>query len=127
MPSDDVDDSKVVEDVHVYSESFSTIQDTSIDPCPPILNEILMSSTGTSDIVDALVDSNTLIPNEIYIHEKNQESQEIEIESIIATPSMSSFNELLEFLAMLHQISPGVSSFSGCLKFSPKFLQILSS
>ena len=59
MPSDDVDDSKIVEDVHVHSEISSIIEDTSIDPCPPILNEIHVYSASTIDIVDALVDSST--------------------------------------------------------------------
>jgi len=34
-----------------------------------------MSSAGTSDGVYVLVDSSTLTPDEIYIHEKNQKSQ----------------------------------------------------
>ena len=38
-----------------------------------------VSSAGTSD-VDVLVDSSILIPDEIYAHEKNQESQEAEVE-----------------------------------------------
>ena len=59
MPSDNVDDLKV-EDVHVNSEISSVIEDTSIDPCPSILNEIPMSSASTSDVVDALVDFSTL-------------------------------------------------------------------
>ena len=33
-----------------------------------------MSSQSTIDIVDALVDSSTPTPDEIYIHEENQES-----------------------------------------------------
>ena len=48
-----VDDSKVVEGVHVHSEICSVIEGTSIDPCPPILNEIPMSSESTIDVVDA--------------------------------------------------------------------------
>ena len=39
-------------------------------------------SAGTSDVVDALVNSSTPKPDEIYIHEKNQMSQETEVEFI---------------------------------------------
>ena len=38
MPSDNVNDSKVVEDVDFHSEISSVMEDTPIDPCPPILN-----------------------------------------------------------------------------------------
>ena len=44
--------------------------------------------------------------------------------SIVVTPSVSSSSESLEFLVMLHKINFGVSFFSGCLNFSPQFLQI---
>jgi len=124
VPSDDVDNSKVVDDVHVHSEISSIIEDTSIDPCLPILNEIPMSSESTTDVVDALVESNAHITDETYVYKDDQESQETEIGSIIATPSMSSSSKSLEFLAMLHQVSSGLSSFSGCLEFSPEFFQI---
>jgi len=33
-----------------------------------------MLSARTSDVVDALVNSSTPMPDEIYIHEENQES-----------------------------------------------------
>jgi len=36
---------------------------------------------------------------------KNQQSKETKIESIVTTSSVSSSNESLEFLAMLHQVS----------------------
>ena len=83
-----------------------------------------MSSACTSDIVNALVDSSSFSSDEIYIHEKNHESQETEIEPIIATPSISFCSESLEFFVMLYQVSSGVSSFNRCMKFSPKLLQI---
>ena len=101
MPSDDVDDSKVVEDVHAYSEISSIIEGTSIDPCPSIHNEIPMFSAITSDVMNTLVDSSKFTPAEIYIYEENQESQETRIESITGTPSMTYSSESLEFLAIL--------------------------
>ena len=56
VPSDDVDISKVVKNIHVHFEISSVLEDTSIDPYPPILNEIPMSFDSTIDIVDAIVD-----------------------------------------------------------------------
>ena len=58
-----------------HSEISSVMEDTPIDSCPLILNEFHVSSAGTSDVVDASVDSSTPTPDETYIHEKNQESQ----------------------------------------------------
>ena len=44
MPSDDVDDSKAIENVHVLSKTASSIgSDT------PIIEEVHMSSDSTSD------------------------------------------------------------------------------
>jgi len=80
-----------------------------------------VSFAGTSDIVNVLVESSTPTPDEIYIHEENQVSQETYVESILI---VSSSSQSLQFLNMVHQVSFGVSSFSGCLEFSPKFLQI---
>ena len=41
---------------------------------------------------------------------------------MVTTPSVSSYRESLKFLAMLHKVSSGVSSFSERLEFSPEFL-----
>ena len=100
----------VVEDVHVHSKISSVIEDTSIDLYPPILNDIPMSSVGISDVMDASMDSSTPTPDEIYIHKKNQKSQEIEVESILIVFSSS---QSLEFLAMVHQVSSDVSFLVG--------------
>jgi len=81
-----------------------------------------MSSESIIDVVDVLVESSTHITDETYVYEDYRESRKIEIESILATPSMSFSSKSLEFLTMLHQVSSDVSSFSGCLEFSPKFL-----
>ena len=77
-----------------------------------------MSFAGTSDIVNVLVESSTPTPDEIYIHEENQVSQETYVESILI---VSSSSQSLQFLTMVHQVSFGVSSFSGCLEFSLDF------
>ena len=44
VSSDDVDDSKVVEDVHFPSNSASIIDDISVGSDTPIINEVYMSS-----------------------------------------------------------------------------------
>ena len=75
MPNVDIDDSKVVEDVHVHSEISGAIEDPLVNPGIPIINESYVSSAGISD-VNALVDFNAPTPDQIYFHEDNQESQE---------------------------------------------------
>ena len=68
MPSVDVDDSRVVEDVYVPSEITSVVDDTLIHFSTPILNEIHVSSESISDAVNVLVDSSIHIPDDIYVH-----------------------------------------------------------
>ena len=65
MPSDDIDDSRVVKDVYVPSDIISVVEDSSITT----LNEIHIFFEGISDVVDALLESNTPLPDDIYIHE----------------------------------------------------------
>jgi len=121
----------VLEDTSIdsYPEIDSVVDNTSIDPCLLHLglDEVYISPEDTndiSDVVDALMESNTFITDEINVHEDNQGSQGNEVESLVATPSVSFSSESLKFLIMLHQVSFGVSSFSECLEFSPEFLQI---
>ena len=56
MPSGDVDDSKVVENVHVPSNSASIIDYISVGSDTPIINEVNMSSDSTSDGVNEIVE-----------------------------------------------------------------------
>jgi len=58
VPNDDVDDSKVVEDVHIPSKTASIIEDISVGFITPIIDEVHMSSDGTNDDVDELVEPN---------------------------------------------------------------------
>ena len=69
MPSDDVDDSRVVEDVYVPFKLTSVVEDTLVYSSTPILNKVHVSSEGTSDVVDALMESSTPISHDIYVHE----------------------------------------------------------
>ena len=56
MSSDDVDDSRIVDDVYVPSEITSVVFDTLVDSSTLILDEVHASSEGTSDVVDVLVE-----------------------------------------------------------------------
>jgi len=105
VPSDDVDDSKVIEDVHIHSEISSVVEDPLVNPGTPIIDEKHVSFARTSDVVNVLMESSIRITNETNVYENDQEIQETEIESIVATPSMSSSSESIEFLVILHQIN----------------------
>ena len=74
VPSDGVDDSKIVKDAHIHSEISSVVEDPLANPDTPIINESHVSSAGTNDVMDALADSSVPTLNEVYIHEENQES-----------------------------------------------------
>ena len=58
MSSNDVDDSKVVEDVHVPPKTASIIEDVSVGSDTPIINEAHVSFDSTSDDVNEIVESN---------------------------------------------------------------------
>ena len=52
MLTDDVDDSKVVEDVHVHFKATSIIEDITVSSDTPIIDEISVSSDSASDDMD---------------------------------------------------------------------------
>ena len=58
VTSDDVDDSKVAEDVHAPSKAASVIEDITVGSDTPIIDEIHMSSDSTSDDVNEIVELN---------------------------------------------------------------------
>jgi len=58
VSSDNVDDSKVVEDVNILHESNSIVEDTLVDFGTPIIDEVHVSSDSTSDDVNGIVESN---------------------------------------------------------------------
>ena len=47
MPNDDVDDSKVIEDIHISSKTVSIMEDISVGSDTPIINEGHASYEGT--------------------------------------------------------------------------------
>jgi len=59
VPTNDVDDSKVVENVHVLSKTASIIEDIAVGSDTSIIDEIHKSSDSASDDVDEVVEPNT--------------------------------------------------------------------
>ena len=59
VPIDNIDDSKVVEDVQVPPKTVSIIEDIVVDFDTPINDETQMSPDCASDDVDEIVESNT--------------------------------------------------------------------
>jgi len=55
VPSDDVDDSRVVEDAFIPFEITSVIDDILVDSNTPILDQDHVSSESTNNAVDALL------------------------------------------------------------------------
>ena len=61
-----------------------------------------------TSVDDTLVDSSTPIADEVYVHEDDQDNQESEVESIVATtPSISSSSESVAlFLPVAYDETP---------------------
>jgi len=59
IPSNDDDDSKVVEDVRVPSEICSVVKEPLVNPDASIIDESDVSSADINDCVDASVESST--------------------------------------------------------------------
>jgi len=110
VSSNDVD-SKIVEDVHVPPKTASITEDISVDSDMPIIDEIYVSSDGTSNNVNVKVKPNTTI-----VPRKPVESPRAEY-SFIIVPTDSSFRESPEFLTKIQQMISSTSSFFGCLEF----------
>jgi len=51
VPIDDVDDSRVVEDIYVPFEITSVVEDTLVDFSTPILDKVHVSSVSITDVV----------------------------------------------------------------------------
>jgi len=111
MLTGDVDDSKVVENVHVFSKTASIVEDITINSDTPIIDEIRTSSGSVTDDVNEIVE-----PNTITLPSKPFESLCVEYSFMVVSID-SSFRELPEFFVMIQQIVSSVSSFSGCLEF----------
>ena len=74
--SSDVDDSKVVEDVHVLPKSIS-IEDISVGFDTSILVEGHAFYEDTSKVVDAIVESGTPLTIDAYIHDTSESAPKL--------------------------------------------------
>ena len=84
MPSDNVDHSRVGENVCVPSEITSIFEKTLVNFSTPILDEVQVSSEGTIDVADVLVESSTPIPDDIYVYEDDtSDSKHVLVKSSI--------------------------------------------
>jgi len=120
VPNDNVDDSKVVEDVYVSPEAILTLQ--WLSPVLPTLDEVHKFSEGTNDDVDVRVESSTPILTDVHAHNNDTDDsgREPRVESTMTTLNYLLSNQSLEFLSMIHQVVFGFSSFSKCLEMFPE-------
>ena len=106
MPNNDVDESKVVEDIHVPPKTASIIKDKTVDFSTPIFDEIHVASDSTGDDV-----------NEIpAVSGKSFEFPCVEYNFMIV-PIESYSSEPPEFLAMIQQMISSASFFTNRLEF----------
>ena len=95
MPSDNVDNSKVVENANILPEITSIVEDTLVDSGESIIDEDDVSSDSTNDDVDVIVESN--IPTE--------PSKSFEFScadyGFMVVPTELSSSESSEFLVMI--------------------------
>jgi len=111
VPSDDVDDTKVVEDVHVPSKTASIIEDISVGSDTLIIDEVDMPSDSTIDDVDEIVE-----PNTPAVPSKSFEFSYAEYSFMVVSIDPSS-SESPELFGMIQQMVSSASFFSGCLEF----------
>ena len=117
---DDINDSRIVEGVHILSEVTSDVVDELIKFSTPTLNEIYVHEESVSDVHDVLVESST--PSHNVRCSLSTSIIEEEIEHAIVTISVDA-SEYLEFFPIVCQVTPSVSSFNDCLEFFSEFFQ----
>jgi len=107
VPSNNVDDSKIVEDDRVRSEIFSVVEKSLVNPDAPITDESNVSSANSGDVMDASVESSTPMPDDIIIP-KDEPSESIALHLLVAydeTPKqMAICNDDYKFDAFSHNI-----------------------
>ena len=120
VSNNDVDNSKVIEDVHVPIKIASIIKDITVDFGTEIFDEIHVSFDSIGDDVNEIVESN--IP---VVPKKSFEFPYAEI-SFMAIPTESYPNESSEFLSMIQQMVSSVSFFTDHLEFIPESILSLA-
>ena len=73
---DDIDNSRIVEDVHIPSEVTSDVFDELIKTSTPTLDETYVHEENISNVHDALVESNIVIPDDIDVLEDDTSNSE---------------------------------------------------
>ena len=112
MSSDDVDDSKVVENVYVPPKTASIIKDLSVGSGPSIFDEAHMSYDSTSNDVNELIMSNIpAMPSKSILFSYPEYA-------FMVVPSESYFSESPEFFARIQEMVCSVSSFTDHLEFT---------
>jgi len=114
VSSDDVDDSKVIDDAHVPPKILSITKDISVSSDTPIFDETHVSSDSTSDDVNEIIDFNILAVSSKSIEIPHPEY------AFMVVPTESYFSESPKFLAKIQQMVSSISSFFGCLEFVSK-------
>jgi len=114
VPSNDVRDSRVIEDVYIFSTNTSIVENPLVNSDTQIIDEIHEFSESTSGDVDVQVESNTPIPTDVHTHDNGTSDAECEpvVESTVTTFNYSFWS----VFGVLYYDSPDFSSFSGCLK-----------
>ena len=104
IQSDDVDDSRIIEDVYVLSEIATVDEDLLVDSSAPILDEVHASSEGTSDVIGAVVESNALIPDDICVHVEDTRMYYICLLHIMKSLNRQQFAMMVTNLLHIHII-----------------------
>ena len=111
MSSNDVDDSKVIENIHVTPKTVSIIEDIAVDFDKLIINETYMSSDSVSNDVNVKFEPNTTIVPSKLVEFPHAEY------SFMIIPTDSFFRKSPEFLVKIQQMISSTSSFLSCLEF----------
>ena len=75
MQIDDIDNLRIVEDVHIPSEVTSNVDDL-VKSCTPTLDETHIHKENINDDHDALVESSTLMPDDLNVTENDTSDSE---------------------------------------------------
>ena len=94
MPSDEVDDSKVVENVHVPFKTSRT-KDISVGSDTSIIDDGHTSYEDTSEVVDATAESGPPFDVDAHAHDISESAPELTESSVSSQISMYSFATLL--------------------------------
>ena len=98
MPSDNIDSSKVVEDVNLLPEIISIVKNILVNFGTPIIDEVHVSPDSISVDVDEIVETNIpTVPSQSF------ESPCVK-PSFMFIPINSSFTESPEFLAKVEKM-----------------------